>query len=137
VEEIGGLAGNTGSGTITRSYSTANVFGSDDVGGFVGENNGATISKSYATGDVSGSEWVGGFVGLNGYYSYYTAGATISQSYASGAVSGTSEYVGGFVGANVGGIKDSYASGNITERSATLTRRAPLRPQTARMSAAS
>ena len=51
----GGLAGNAGSSTISNSYSTCSVSGSNGkTGGFVGESSGS-ISNCYCTGLVSGS----------------------------------------------------------------------------------
>ena len=104
-DNVGGLAGllNDG-GTITNSYATGAVFGSgNNVGGLVGGNLG-TITYSYVTGSVSGSGNVGGLVGLN------SNSGSITNSYAAGAVSGSGVNVGGLVGLlNDGGtISNSY-----------------------------
>ena len=86
---VGGLVGKH-SGTISYSYATGNVTGSDDdVGGLVGENSGQ-VSDSYAAGAVSGGADVGELVGLHS--------GTISDSNATGSVTGRSNYVGGLVG---------------------------------------
>ena len=64
---VGGLAG-WNRGTITNSYATGTVTGSDNVGGLVGaSSSGGTIINSYATGTVlRSSNSVGGLVGWNG-----------------------------------------------------------------------
>ena len=84
----------------------------DQVGGLVGLNGNGTISNSYSlssvhtTGCVGSGEFelVGGLVGIN--YS------SITNSYSTGAVSTSgsvgSEYLGGLVGANWGSITSSY-----------------------------
>jgi len=59
------LVGNNG-GTISNSYSTSNVIGTESVGGLVGWNH-STISNSYSTGNVTGDSNVGGLVGDNFY----------------------------------------------------------------------
>ncbi|MCH9023413.1 MAG: hypothetical protein IID32_11725, partial [Planctomycetes bacterium] len=95
---VGGLVGRNG-GTITNSYATGQVNGTNDIGGLVGRVSG-TISICYATGQVNGTDDVGGLVGENK--------GTISDCYASGAVSGTSD-VGGLVGFDNGGtVGDSF-----------------------------
>ncbi len=59
---VGGLAGSN-LGTITNTYASGAVSGSDKVGGLVGGNYGsATISNSYAIGAVSSG---GGLIGEN------------------------------------------------------------------------
>ncbi|WP_419234100.1 GLUG motif-containing protein [Aliarcobacter cryaerophilus] len=105
---IGGLVGEN-YGTISNSYATGNVRGTQRIGGLVGFNVNGTISNSYATGNVSGTEKIGGLVGEN-----Y---GTISNSYATGNVSGTKN-IGGLVGYNyMATIKNSYATGNLTGQS--------------------
>ncbi|AFJ03007.1 Large exoproteins involved in heme utilization or adhesion [Methylophaga frappieri] len=106
---VGTLAGQNYS-TISNSYATGTVTGTQDrVGGLVGENY-STISNSYATGTVSGANTVGGLVGYNDGIS-----STISNSYATGTVSGTG-YIGGLVGENTfdGTINNSYATGTVS-----------------------
>ena len=109
LQYVGLLAGYIYNGTVSNSYATGSVRGSDYVGGLVGFNAG-TISDSYATGSVtgsSGSYYVGGLVGFNA--------GTISDSYATGSVSGSDGAVGGLVGWNYkGSISDSYATGSVS-----------------------
>jgi hypothetical protein len=107
---VGGLVGRNG-GTVTESYATADVSGNEEVGGLVGRNSGGTVEKSYATGDVSAPNVrVGGLVGTNI--------GTVEKSYATGDISGTGG-VGGLVGQNantlgVGTIRESYATGDVS-----------------------
>ena len=104
---VGGLVGKH-SGTISDSYATGNVTGSDDdVGGLVGGNTGQ-VSDSYAAGTVSGGADVGGLVGENT--------GQVSDSYATGGVTGSGNNVGGLVGRSAGPISDSYATGSVTGR---------------------
>ncbi len=107
---VGGLVGNN-SGTIERSYSTADVTGGYEVGGLVGANH-HIISDSYATGNVTGNQSVGGVAGHN------LSGGTISNSTASGNVSGTTD-VGGVVGVNE--LATNYPQGIIDGSSFTGT----------------
>ena len=104
---VGGLAG-LNSGTITSSYATGDVTGTEEiVGGLVGENT-KSITSSYATGTVMGTNSVGGLVGVN------DEDGTITSSYATGDVSGTRN-VGGLVGYTEGGmITSSYATGDVS-----------------------
>jgi hypothetical protein len=120
-------------GTVSDSYSTANVIGqTSDAGGLVGANYGS-VSYSYSTGSVTGSEVAGGLVGANSgnvSYSYSISGVTgegvvgglvgyseedciITDSYSSGNVVGV-DVVGGLVAANGGTVSNSYSSGNVT-----------------------
>ena len=79
-------------GTITASYSTARVTGTDEqVGGLVGVN-GGTISASYATGRVSAGNEIGGLIGC-----HYDG--SVVASYATGIVSG-GDGVGGLIGSD-------------------------------------
>lgn len=132
----GGLVGaNDPLGTITGSYATGSVSGSDSVGGLAGWNGGAvadcsaagivsgdsynagglvgtndqggTVTDSHATGSVSGNVSVGGLVGWNG--------GAVSNSHATGEVSGGEGPVGGLVGANDGGtVSNSLATGMVS-----------------------
>jgi len=105
---VGGLVGSD-SGTITDSYSTADVTGSGDyVGGLAGYINArGSITNSYATGEVSGRSFVGGLVGAG-------VRDTIRGGYATGKVKGSGGHVGGLVGYSNGGyIINSYATGNV------------------------
>ncbi len=104
----GGLVGQNVSATISQSFSTAAVNGTDDAGGLVGDNSGA-IENSYAMGNVSGGVYVGGLVGDNT--------APILDSFATGMVSGGTD-VGGFAGENSGSLSHVYWD---TDTSGTLT----------------
>ena len=109
--DVGGLVGWALSGTITSSYSEANVNGSGTLlGGLVGYNT-ADINNSYATGDVTGLAQVGGLVGSN-------LDGPITNSYATGNVIGTSSPLysetAALAGVNRDIITNSYATGNVT-----------------------
>jgi hypothetical protein len=101
-------------GTISNSYSSANVYNDGDTSrlraaasGFVGLNDGGTITKSYSTGKVESVYGAAtGFVGDN-------SGGTISSSYSSGDVKGKF-HIAGFVLTNDGLITNSYSSGELT-----------------------
>lgn len=89
---IGGLIGYNDSGTISESYSEADMAGQFSVGGLVGRNQG-NINNSYALGNISGYSYIGGLVGFDiGGASYF-----ISNCYAAGTVSGD-DNIGGLVG---------------------------------------
>lgn len=107
-ENMGGLAGYVGSGTISNCYAAGNVFGGASAGGLVGSDTATSVSTSYASGDVSGTSNVGGLIG------YTASTSTLSDSYASGAVIGTSS-IGGLIGYKNYNltIKNSYASGLV------------------------
>ena len=101
----GGLAGSN-RGSITSSYSNAQVIGRERVGGLVGGNSGAIIA-SYAAGDVSGEDAVGGLSGVN------FEGGVIVTSFAVGRLTesrGGGDVLGGLVGGNYRGgrVIDSY-----------------------------
>ena len=116
---IGGLVGDN-VGTVSQSYSTADVSGSDIslyIGGLAGGNYG-TVTQSYATGSVTGTSHVGGLVGNQGH-PFRSVGrvgpwarGTVTESYAIGAVAGT-DSVGGLAGNNDGAILKSYATGAV------------------------
>ncbi|MET3132057.1 filamentous hemagglutinin family protein [Oxalobacteraceae bacterium GrIS 1.11] len=108
--QVGGLVGKN-SGIIEKSYATGNVTGTTAfIGGLAGLNYFGTISNTYATGVVSGSQSVGGLVGIN--QEAGGDGSTITNSYARGAVSGATN-VGGLVGENGSNINNSYATGLV------------------------
>ena len=113
--DIGGLAGSN-SGSIIRSYATADVTGDYYVGGLVGENRGS-ITDCYATGNVTGivgdGDFYGSIGGLTGGSQGPANTASITRSYASGDVKGSSG-VGGLVGSMRNPITASYATGNVT-----------------------
>ena len=107
---IGGLVGWNG-GPISHSYAAATVNSGDStVGGLAGENH-RRIIASYSTGPVTGYTQVGGLVGNNDA----TAGSNgeIIASYASGPVTGYT-WVGGLLGqSNRGTVIASYATGPV------------------------
>ena len=111
-ETGGGLAG-INLGTISHSYATGSVSGSEtDTGGLVGLNGsefvtgGSTISHSSASVAVSGDHNVGGLAGEN-------FGA-VMFSHATGSVEGDDSAVGGLVGSNEGTVISSYATGSVS-----------------------
>lgn len=141
---IGGLVARQVLGTISNSYSTADVSGEDssEIGGLVGYRAmpESVIANCFATGNISGGDEIGGLVGVNvgdisnSYASgnvtsaggnYWVGGlvgtsgylSTISNSYATGNVIGGEEgySVGGLVGDNGGNIVNSYSVGNVSE----------------------
>ena len=100
---VGGLVGSN-AGTISDSYSTANVVGNSSVGGLAGAQIG-TIQRSFALGAVRASgQTAGGLVGTNG--------ALIVDSYATGSVAGNGQ-TGSLVGLNQAGasVATSYSTG--------------------------
>ncbi len=104
---VGGVVGNSYSGTITLSSSSATVEGDEYVGGFLGINSGASIKENYAVGNVNGTYSVGGLIGEHG------GAFSAENNFASGAVTGTN-YVGGLIGRSSASVIDCYASGNVT-----------------------
>ena len=104
---VGALAAYNVGGSISNSYSTANVSGGQRVGGLVGSNDaaGSSISNSYSTGNVTGADSVGGVAGFNA--------GTVTSAYALGKVNGTAS-VGGLVGFNAGTVNNAYATGAVT-----------------------
>jgi len=100
----GGLVGKNG-GSITNSYATGSVTGALFTGGLAGTSYGGNVANSYATGSVQGSSYVGGLIG--------GAAGTVTNSYATGSVQG-STYVGGLIGFNWSELSNSYASGSVS-----------------------
>lgn len=112
---IGGLVGWIEKGIITGSCATGSVVGTlqsndgNDIGGLVGRMEEGCISKSYATGPVTGVSFVGGLVG--------TTKAPLSECYATGSVTAATDYAGGLVGRQSGGLVDNcYATGTVIGR---------------------
>ena len=133
---IGGLIGYVNCYNIERSSSSAVVTASSNrVGGLVGyENNAGSISKSFFTGQVQGTEQVGGIAGasrstitdsystgsvtatsatnggrIGGLVGWLLTGANVARTYATGAItppSGDNSTVGGLIG--------NYGGGTIT-----------------------
>ena len=128
-DQVGGLAGSN-RGTISASYCTGIVTGSELVGGLTGYNygsiesccttgvttgdsgvggitgiNGGDMTMSYSTGTVSGSGWVGGLAG--------TSGGIITYCYSIASIVGHAHIAGGLTGRNVGALTDCYARSEV------------------------
>ena len=114
---IGGLVGKNYNGNISDSYATGTVSGNTCIGGLVGNSTSGAIFNTYATGNVNGSG-DGAFGGLVGRVDYgsFSGGTIISSSYATGSVTAAtgSNFLGGLVGLNYGGIENSYATGAVS-----------------------
>ncbi len=106
---VGGLAGYVYTSTLINCYTTNSVCGSaNNIGGLVGySESGCLLSNCYSSGAVRGTNSVGGLVGYN------YDGSTITGCHTTGAVSGSTN-VGGLCGANSDYITNCYATGNIT-----------------------
>ena len=121
---VGGLLGTQNSGAITRfGHATASVTGTrsggSSVGGLVGLNSGHIIA-SHAAGTTSGhANDTGGLVGFNkgpgtrNFHDPFYSGF-IRASYATGRVSSSGSNIGGLVGRNLGSIRASYATGQVS-----------------------
>jgi hypothetical protein len=106
-EYVGGLVGCTYHGTVSNSYSAANIVGHGiNVGSLMGGNNEGAVSDCYSTGSVTGEDNVGGLVGWN-------IAGTVSNSYSTGSATGD-YHVGGLIGTNVGIVSNSYSTGGVT-----------------------
>ncbi|MBN2128124.1 MAG: hypothetical protein JW741_01455 [Sedimentisphaerales bacterium] len=131
-EEVGGLVGSNGGGSITDCHSTASVGGETNVGGVVGSlrygalvncsmqglrvsgtrniggllgyNYRGTLESSFAHSIVQGEQYTGGLVGASGEerYLYYESQGEICNCYAESIVIGKTQ-TGGLMGANYGG----------------------------------
>jgi len=115
-ENVGGLVGQN-RGSVTTSYSYADVKGQTAVGGFVGRCTPGEIVNCYAQGNVTGQWYVGGLAGSNGSGSRGRTG-TIRNCY-SASTSLTGSQKGGLLGADWGGevsncFWDIEASGRTT-----------------------
>ena len=127
---VGGLVGGS-NGSIIRSSSSADVYGSTYAGGLVGASAGSIID-SHFTGNVSGSTYVGGIAGLssNEVFASWTAGIVTGVNYVGGLVGwiysgivvdsyslaevqGTG-YVGGLAGMNHGYVINTYSAGQVS-----------------------
>lgn len=101
-EDIGGIVGNNGKGTVVYSYAIGKIEGEGYVGGVVG--NGGFVQSSFAMGEVQGSYKIGGVAG---------SGASIFNSYAANKVLGDS-LVGGLVGYSPDTVFSSYWNTEIS-----------------------
>jgi len=100
----GGLVGNCRESTISNSYFSGTVIGTEFVGGLAGICD--RIINSYSTGIVKGDSLVGGLAGASR--------ATVN-SYSTSIVSGDSS-VGGLVGSKGSSITHSYFTSKVTGR---------------------
>lgn len=97
---------------VTVSGSIA-CNGAAQVGALIGRMTGGSITECRSSANVldtsAGGNSIGGLVG-------WQNGGTIQRSFCSGAVSSGKGYLGGLVGylAGSGTIRDSYATGNVT-----------------------
>ena len=130
---VGGLIGfietyGPKSVTITNSWASGSVDGSNDVGGLVGHaetyqtSSSVIVENCYATGDVSGTQYIGGLIGYAlaftlGFSGYDGESVEVKNCYVTGDVSGTSGYAGGLVGYLYGtrpaNIENCYATGVV------------------------
>lgn len=118
-DNTGGLIGQA-DGTVTLSYATGNVLGTNAVGFFNDGNEvggliglaGGDVSNSYARGTATGNFYVGSLIGL------FNA-TTVSTSYGTGLVTGNSS-VGGLIGATFTGV-GSYAYWDKTTTNQTTS----------------
>ena len=102
----------TGTVTVSNSFSTATVSGTVNVGGLIGRlNSTVSIANSYFGGTATGTGGaVGGILG-------YTGGTIfVSNSYVTGSVTGAGNGVGGLAGQLAGAVTvtDSYVTGDVT-----------------------
>ena len=108
-DHVGGVVGlNNSSASVENCYNTGSVNGSgNSVGGVVGDNSG-TVENCYNTGSVSGNSYVGGVVGWN-------ASGTVKNCYNTGAVNSSGNYVGGVAGYNSGTVENCYNTGTVSD----------------------
>ncbi|MFH1263181.1 MAG: GLUG motif-containing protein [Pseudomonadota bacterium] len=121
---LGGLAGYS-TGNILNSSSSATVTGVGYawyVGGLAGVSIGGKISRSHATGDLflngSANQVAGGLVGEIGTNEVGPSvkdPAVIETSYATGAIHDGRSWVGGFAGAiSDASVKNCYSAGTVS-----------------------
>jgi len=114
-ENVGGLVGQN-KGSITASYSYADIEGRTAVGGLVGRCSPGEIVNCYARGNVDGQWYVGGLAGSNGSGFHSRRTGAIRNCYSTTAGGSRS---GGLLGADWGGeisncFWDIEASGRTT-----------------------
>ena len=102
---VAALIGKNWGCTVTGSYATGRVSGSDYVAGLVAGNS-DTITRSYANVQSTGDRGVAGLVAEN------SRSGIIAACYATGHPSG-GHVVGGLVAYNGGAITASYATGRV------------------------
>lgn len=111
---VGGIVGKQeSSGSISQSYATGKIIGTNKfVGGITGINNGS-ISQSYATGEVIGTNnFVGGTTSINN--------GIVQDAYIIGQVKANNK-VGGIAAVNNNIISDTYGVGEINIDQAVST----------------
>jgi hypothetical protein len=115
--DIGGLIGYMDTGSVTKSYSTANIVvptGQGRIGGLIGQTYEVNLSEVFAAGNVTSETAysVGGLIGE----AYYT---NVLDSYATGDVTGASS-VGALIGYNEDGTSERvHATGLVTTTGST------------------
>jgi hypothetical protein len=104
---VGGLAGKSNLGTMTRCSSSAAVSAAGSIaGGLIGSCDApGTIVESWATGNVTASSIAGGLAGSDT--------GTLGRCYATGSVN-AGLYAGGLIGSLSGICKNCYATGSVT-----------------------
>ncbi len=110
---VGGLAGDSYSGSVYDSHAEGGVIGDSFVGGFAGSSNGV-VRSCYSLGGVSGKNYTGGFAG-----SLAQADNVISAGQVTVLPGGSQGYNGGLAGqltgtltgvANQITVKNAYAN---------------------------
>ena len=100
---VGGLLGYMGPGTVKDNWVTSKVKGNDCVGGVVGYHVRGTLTETDASTDVTGNSQVGGLVGYLGDYNVGTGNVN-------GNILKNTKVVGS---SQVGGIAGKVYYGNI------------------------
>jgi hypothetical protein len=109
-DNLGGVVGYL-NGYVLKSYSTAELDGTQSVGGVVGfVNVNASVTECYYNGEINGTNDVGGIAGLHR--------GTVSDCYAAGKVYGANN-VGGVIGrsngtSGSGSVSTSYSTSIVT-----------------------
>ncbi|MCK5861785.1 MAG: DUF5011 domain-containing protein, partial [Candidatus Hydrogenedentes bacterium] len=102
---VGGLVGDSDTGTISKCSTSGSVDGSDSVGGLIGNSN-AVVTECFSTASATATAMnAGGLVGSN-----Y---GTINDCYAVPSTS-ADDSAGGLVGANEGSIGNCYSAGPVS-----------------------
>ncbi len=106
--DVGGIAGDDTSGTITASSVTGAIQSTkpngDSLGGLAGYATNSTISNSFSTAQVTSpsNTWAGGVAG-------YNIGGKIVDSYSTGLIrGGPGALLGGFLGKQAGTVTASF-----------------------------
>jgi len=132
-DRVGGLVGRNHHGTVSNSYSTGSVMGSESVGGLAGSAVGL-VSDSHFSGTVTGVALVGGLIGVfwsggvrdshstgsvtgsdevGGLIGYLAPWAVVHDSNANCSVTGE-RHVGGLIGMNGGRVQRCHSSGDVS-----------------------